>query len=737
MSVLPNTYRFRSEAQWNTGLGRRLAWVGGGLQVTHAWATHAEPVASAARTGPLTAARNGAVYWVEHPRTLRWRHRHGEQSGEIAAAPAIAGAQRLVAGRRWLWTHTRERAELHRFALDTFAGSETIRLREVLASDSRCDELEVIDIGGDGCDGLWLLLAHSGKPGQLLHLSERGKLRSAGELPYCDGVPTAIAALTGEVAVLHGDTQRLIFVSTSDLSLMAEMVLTTLGAAYQGTCLGGDGIGQVAVGGTILGPGGRSTQIDVLRRTASGVDRVGTRALPAAGSSGAHAVALRQNEHSQSELWVSTSRGVLRFGPATQADPDEPQALYLTPVLTSFPSGSVSGWLRADLDVDLPLGTRVTLGYATTSNQQVHDAVVALAGRSDLAADQRIAQIDTALGSALTTTAIEFEGSSSGSARSTVSIPLSVPMGNAPGNNTDIWLWVLISVASGASGPLPTLHGLQVLYPFNSLMDHLPGIFRGPGQVNGFMLDLVGILETTAQGLDTEIGNLARVMDPRHTPARWLDVLAGWLGLPWDTELSHAQKRAILSQAAELLARRGTRVALATFLRCLFPRARIDILDQAADVQPARVGDATSTCVGAPLPAILAGWPTGLAVLGEKSVLNCAHLACGVPSEVADAPPPSVLCIEIAATLAEQSATPLATVQGLLAYLVPAECQLRLRWRHPARGEPRLEADGTLMLEGSGPGRLGESAEVGFTVLTGHDRATLDAAGLSTDERLQ
>lgn len=737
MSVLPNEYRFRTEAQWNTGLARRLAWVGDGLQVTHAWATRAEPVVSDVRAGPLAIARDSAVYWVEYPQTLRWRYRHREEEGAIEAASEITAASRVVTGRRWLWTHSAERAELYRFALDTLTGPETFRLRDILVLDSRCDELEVIDIAADGCDGLWLLLSVSRKPVQLLHVSERGALRSTGDLPYCDGVPTAIAALTGEVAVLHGDTQRVLFVRTSDLSATAQIVLTTLRPDFQSTCLGGDGVGQVAVAGTIAGPSGRATQIEVLRRTASGVDRVGARELPSAGSSGACAVALRQNELSQSELWVSTAHGVLRFGPASQGDPDEPQALFLTPVLTSFPTGSVSGWLRADLDVDLPLGTSVTMGYATTSDQQIHDAVVALGGRSDLAADQRIARIDTALGSALTSTAIKFAGGSNGSTRTTVSIPLSVPMGNAPGNNTDIWLWVLISVSSGAAGPLPALHGLHVLYPFASLMDHLPAIFRGPGQVQGFMLDLVGILETTAQGLDSEIGNLARVLDPRHTPAKWLDVLAGWLGLPWDVELGERQKRAILDGAAELLARRGTRAALIAFLRCLFPAAHIDIIDQAADIQPARVGDAARTCLGAPLPAILAGWPRGLAVLGEKSVLNCAHLACGLPGEVADAPPPSVLRIEIAASSAEQSATPLETVQGLLAYLVPAEAQLRLRWRPFVGGEPRLEADGTLVLDGPGPGRVGQSAQIGYAVLDGHDRATLDAAGLSTDERLQ
>jgi phage tail-like protein len=737
MSVLPNQYRFRTEAQWNTGLARRLAWVGDGMQVTHAWATCAEPVVSDVAAGPLATARDGAVYWLEYPHTLRWRYRHHEQSGAIEAASEIASASRLVAGRRWLWTHSGERAELHRFALDTLTGTETFRLREVLGLDSRCDELEVIDIAADGCDGLWLLIALSRQPVQLLHLSERGKLRSAGNLPYCDGVPTAIAPLTGEVAVLHGATERLLFVSTSDFAAIAEMALSTLGTKYQSVCLGGDGVGQVAVGGTIAGCSGRSAQIDVLRRTASGVDRVGTRALPAAGSLGARAVVFRQNELAQGELWVSTAHGVLRFGPASQADPDEPQALFLTPVLTSLPSGSLSGWLRADLDLDLPLGTSVTMAYATTSDQQVHDTVAGLSGSSDLAADQRITQIDAALNNALTTTAIEFEGASKGSARTTVSIPLSVPMGNAPGNNTDIWLWVLISISSGAAGPLPTLRGLQVLYPFASLMDHLPAIFRGPGQFNGFMLDLVGILETTAQGLDTEIGNLARVLDPRHTPAKWLDVLAGWLGLPWDVALDERQKRAILNGAAPLLARRGTRAALAGFLRCLFPTAHVDIIDQAADIQPARVGGAAATCLGAPLPAMLTGWPSGLAVLSEKSVLNRSHLACGLPTEVPDAAPPSVLRIEIAASSAVQSATPLDTVQGLLANLVPAECQLQLRWRPFAGGEPKLEADGTLVLDGLGPGRVGDSAQLGYVLLDGHDRATLDTAGLSTAERLQ
>lgn len=730
MSTMPNQYRFTTEAQWNTGLVRRLAWVGDGLRVTPALATHAEPIGHERRTGPLAASPHGAVYWVEYPKTLTWRHRHLDQSGAIEVAPELADAQRLVVGRRWLWTHHGERAELHRFAMDTLTGPDRFRLRELLDAESRCDDLEIIDIAADGCDGLWLLVLNSRRPLQLVHVSDRGEFRSTRALPEFNGWPTAITAVTGEVAVVYGDTQRLLFVRTSDMAAAAELSFATLGADFQCTCLGGDGSNQVIVCGTIAGPHGRTTQINVLRRTASGVDNVATRALPAAGAEGARGAAYRKDE-----LWVSTARGVWRYGPATQADPDEPQALYLTPVLTSPRSGSVSGWLRAELDVDLPLGTRVYLSYASTSDQSIHDSIVAACGGDDTSADQRIAQVNAALSNALTTTAIEFDGQANGNSRRTISIPLSRPMGNAPGNNIDLWMWVLIGISSGAAGPLPTLHSLRVLYPFASLMEHLPAIFRGEGQVNGFMLDLVGVLETTTQGLDAEIASLARVLDPRYAPLKWLDLLAGWLALPWDSSLNERQKRAILSAAPGLLAQRGTRAALVAILQCLFPGARVEIVDQAADVQQARVGD--SQCPGAPLPAILAGWPAGLAVLGDKAVLSRTRLACGLPTEVADAPPLSKLCVDIFASLAEQRATPLTTVSALLTSVVPAECQICVRWRRISSVGPKVEADGTLVLDGPGPRYVSDNFELGYAVLAGREGATLDSAGLSAGERLR
>src|SRR5262249_30195684 len=101
----PKEYRFESEAQWNTGLARRLAWTGKGLRVTPALATHAQRVGADARSGALVSAADAAVYWIEYPQTLHFRDRHQDQSGAIEAAPEIANAQRLVAGRRWLWAH--------------------------------------------------------------------------------------------------------------------------------------------------------------------------------------------------------------------------------------------------------------------------------------------------------------------------------------------------------------------------------------------------------------------------------------------------------------------------------------------------------------------------------------------------------------------------------------------------------------------------------------------------------
>lgn len=133
---------------------------------------------------------------------------------------------------------------------------------------------------------------------------------------------------------------------------------------------------------------------------------------------------------------------------------------------------------------------------------------------------------------------------------------------------------------------------------------------------------------------------------------------------------------------------------------------------------------------------MLGGWPSGLAVLGDKAVLNSARLACGLASENPALPPPSVLRIDIAATPGEQIATPLALVSTLLAGVVPAESQLRLRWRLPAVAAPIVEDDGTLVLDGPGRGRLGIDSELGYGVLSGTDRLTLTNYGISTHERL-
>ena len=728
-SVAQHRYQFATANQWNCGLAHRLACVGGGVQVTPALTAVATRHGPQVATGPAAVTRGGALYWLQYPQTLCWLHRAGDESGSLEVPREIAGASRWVAGSRWLWTHHAHSTELTRFAIDTFAPGEPIRLRDVIVIE-RCEKLEIVDIAGDGCEGLWLLVSDGRGPLQLAHLTERGQLRSIGVLPYCEGLATAITALKDEVAILHSATQRLLFVRTSDRSKSAEINLASLAPGFECTCIGSDGVSEVTVGGTVPGACGRTIQIYVLRRTAESVDGSDVRALPAAGASGPSAV-VRRND----ELWVSTATGMWRFGPAVQGDPDEPNALYLTPTLTSPQSTLAKGWLRAELDIDLPPGTTIDLSYGSTSDSNVRDAIEALALDTATPSDTRIAAIDAALGGTLSNLVISFTGNAAEVSR-TVSIPLTRPSGSlTAGSNTDLWLWLRVKLSNGAAGPLPTLHQLRVLYPDTSLMQNLPAIFDAEGQVNGFMRNLVGVLETTTQGLDAKIARLGRVIDPMHAPADWLDYLGGWLDLPWDTGLGASQKRAILQAAPALLADGGSRQSLQTFLRCLFPNSRIGITDMAAQVPPAQAGNAD--CPGSSLPAMLGGWPSGLAVLGDKAVLNCARLACGLASENPALPPPSVLRIDIAATPSEQTATPLSLVSTLLANVVPAESQLRLRWRLPAVAAPIVEDDGTLVLDGPGRNRLGIDSELGYGVLSGTDRLTLTNDGLSTNERLQ
>jgi phage tail-like protein len=712
----PLEYRFASAAQWNCGLSHRFNFANEGLRVVDGLSPEA------LRQGPdvpitaLTTSAAGTLYWVENAVTLRWQRSDMDDSGGIAAAEFLMRSPRLIAGRRWLWAYSAAEAQLYRARLDDLGPGETIAVRDC-SRLKPCEDIEIVDIAGDGCDGLWILLLDSLHPLQLLHVTQRGKFDSLWALPYCEGVATAMTALSGEVVIFHADTQRLLMVSALDGTQTGQVGLAGLGSDFSGVCLGSDGERRIVLGGTNGVRAQRCCEVVMLARTARTVDPVNRAVIAAVGSQPPRAVAINSRG-----AWAGTDRGLWLFGPAKPSDPHESTAAFLTPLLTSPLSSARNGWLRAELDLELPPGTTLTLSYATTADSMVLAQVQAAAAGAGLPADAGMAAVSTQLANQFSDNTVEFAGQldAAGSAQRRVGIPL---------DSADPWLWLSLNVTGPAAGAQATLHELRVLYPNESLMGQLPAIFQAEGQKDDLLRRLVGVMETTTQGLDKKIGRLGSLIDPISAPADWLDYLAGWLDLPWDTRLSLTQKRALLTAATTLLQSRGTRSALLALLKELFPDAAIAIEDFGADYEASRVGG--KNCTGAMLPCVLMGVPRTIAVLGERAPLCSTRLTCDISRESPVAPFAQKLRIDIATTPRVRAAMS-DTLAQMLNDVLPFGSQPMIRWPRPTASTAE-----SLVLEGIGPALLGSQSELGNSVVGGDTHPALTDCGLSTETTLR
>jgi phage tail-like protein len=295
-----------------------------------------------------------------------------------------------------------------------------------------------------------------------------------------------------------------------------------------------------------------------------------------------------------------------------------------------------------------------------------------------------------------------------------------------------LWVWLTLRAAPGAR--LPAISELAVLYPGRTLMENLPAIYRAEEDRPGsFVRTLVGVLETTTQGLDARIGALGSHIHPATASEPWLDYVARWLGVPWDDAFSVEQKRAVISHAAELAKSRGTRAGLETLLACLIsgsPR-RFRVTDATADFGFAIVGGAT--CRGSQLPAMLAG-TRSRAELGTRAVLGHVRLPCSDDSEDDAARLCGLIRIEVAATGKERLAWQ-PWLPSIIAEMLPLGARMELHWvsSQALRGD-RL--DGALTLSSAPLTLLDSAAVLGLSRLPETD-TRLSSTGPTLSTRLR
>jgi phage tail-like protein len=685
-------YRFATTAQWNqcqfSGADRSPSGARDGVRPVAPFADVPTRFASNGAWAPAVTAV-GEFVWRDDTGTLRRAFAGDDAPTALTAPQALAQATHIVATRDALWVAGISSSTLECFDLDSL----TRRLVVDMASD------KIVDIAGDGLDGL-LVLSQRGGDFECMRVDGRGGIASIGML---GGAPPLIALANlpraSQILVLADDRRTLYGFRRGHETPSYLVSLGTLRPCFRATALGSDGRSRFMVGGSDGDEFGATPRILILDADGLEANEIVVDAEPT-GVAG-----------NRESLLVTVATG-LRVYPtaavATNVSPSE--CTVITPALFSPKVASLGQWLRAEAWASLPAGTTLKLRFATSDDPETVATAQRIAGDPSVPAGERVHRLETLLES--WSAVIVFQGSDARAQLTETAAPFAAPLFDAKGER--LWLSITLSAAPGA--PLPALLRLDVRYAGSSLLEYLPVIYQRDAATPGnFLRPLVGVLESTTQETDRRIGSLGALIHPNTAPVRWLDFLARWLSLPWDDGLSDEQKRTITMSAARLAAERGTRRGLEALLDCLIPGEpkRYSISDVDVDFGLATLGG--DGCAGSGLPAVLSGLPRTAAVLSTKTILGQARLPC--PGQPVDTTARFLghLRVDLTATADEQRSWT-QWIGALIEAMIPASMRLSIRWRSPAMQSTDLSEDGFVLLPAPEP-HLGTDAITGYARL--------------------
>jgi phage tail-like protein len=651
-------------------------------------------------------------------------------------APPLELTRLLAQSTRWigdwhaLWAFAPESTEVGRFDAQTLEADLEVDVAtfDDVAGVSFTPPARIVDIAGDGREGLWLLVQAADGSQSLLHLDCEGCPVAAWPAPCRAPSSIQLGSVGGGavLVLLSDDGRSLTMVDAASAAVRRVLRLGYLAPCWSASRLATDGRQRIGLWGEGGPAGRRSPSLVLLDGSGDTLDGPLERLFEPAdvNASRTPPPQVRDLALDRGAVWLATDSGLWRVDSSDEAGRREGESGLVTPVLDSPPSDSSRGWLRAEVDIDLPEGTTLEAQFGSTEDPNVADQVRQLLGDESLTSAQRQQLVwDRFPDQSRAPTAYSGPGAPG--------VALAVPLFSSK----DRWLWLGIRIVTPPGVAAPTLKKLRVRYPDRSIAEHLPAIFFGEERDAGaFLRRLVGVIETTTQDLDEHIRRIGAHIDPATAPADRLDALARWLGIPWDDGLPGPVKRALLQNAGTLTAQRGTRDGLRLLMQCLLEgRGRVTIVDVTVDHPPSRLGGPMS--LGPALPMLLAGASPRAATLGAKAVLGRARLRysandCDPLRELV----PTVR-IELAADAAQRRALG-PVLESLLAQYLPAGVHSVVSWRLVAR-PTTLDACECMVLDANGPARLGEDSLLGRTVLAGRSFGRIDESGLDIGFRLQ
>lgn len=705
---LLRAYRFATEDQWNACLfasaDRETKDSRSGLRPFASYGGPATRFETQGGHAPAIGC-TGDVLWRDDATHLQ-RLPYGDDKPDAMTAPyAIAHATRLVASSSALWGAADDDS-LQAFELESLARQFAANLAGA----------SVIDIAGDGHDGVFVLLKrHS--ISEIARFDCAGRETSRFKLEDIrDPSGLVYLARTGQLVVLAAHRSRLHWIAPGAGSPLVTVLLTAIRSCFTATALGSDGRARLLLAGTDGAPfGGRH---HVLTLDSEGT-LLGDLEIPEA------ATGVTAN---RAQLLVTTVRGLLRFetSQTISADSSDVKATLITPMLQPPATEDTRRWLRAEATVILPPGCTLEISYAATDDPEILNTARSIADDGSLSATQKITRLRDRLGPWQT---VSFHGNAASAGED--GVPLSAPLFDVRAQ----YLWVSINLIASPGGGIPVLSELAVLYPGRTLMENLPSIYqRAEAQPGSFLRSFVGVLEATTQNLDAHIGDLGRNIHPQTASGPWLDFVAGWLGLPWDDALSLDQKRRIALRASDIASGYGTRAGLEALLESLMPEIprRFRVVDSAVDFGLATVGG--QGCDGSALPAMLGGLPSTATELGNKAILGKARLPCAdVESDTARLI--GRVRVDVSANAEEQAAWE-PWLRTLIGNMVPATTRVQLRWLSGIAFRQDMRLDDGLELDNAPQPHLGTGAITGIARLPDRRGASLPRSGLDSGTQL-
>lgn len=524
------SYRFKTRAQWGACLfdrvDRETFDANGSIGPIAPYAHSAQLYATPGAHAPCATAA-GEVLWHDDAGRLHRLTPCDDQPAVCAAPHAIAHAPRLVSTSNGLWVVGQSRTSLERYDEETLS-----RLDIVDIPDAR-----IIDIAGNGRDMLFALIERAGVA-QAVRIDRAGRIAETVTFEgiACPGAMVFLRRAQRFVVMTGGECPRLYWFAAGGGAAVRSIVIGALRPCFGASALGTDGRGRVFLAGNdAVDPGGRPFVL-IVDADGEPLDQIALdpRDVRATGVAGR-----------RDSLFVTGARGLLRYTIA-QAIPDataEVRCTLITPLLHSPDRADGRRWLRIEASARLPDGASLDICYASTSDPALHKRLTAIAQGNTVPASVRVRTLLREPGIWSAPVAFHASRSQPGATEA----PLSAPLFDvhAP------YVWVCVTLNATAGGALPWLSELAVLYPGHTLMENLPAIYRrAEAQPGSFLRSLVGVLESTTQGLDARIASLASHVHPATAAGPWLDFVAGWLGVPWDEALDDGQKKRLLARAS-------------------------------------------------------------------------------------------------------------------------------------------------------------------------------------------